>query len=76
MFIKMMSTKHCSSRVTTQKGIYMYVLANKLRRENAVQHKHYKQFVLENPDTENLPSRQRHEQFRDWLRSRDEVDPE
>jgi hypothetical protein len=50
--------------------------ANKLRRENAMQHKHYKHFVLENPDTENLPSRERHEQFRDWLRSRDEIDPE
>lgn len=47
-----------------------------LRRENATQHKHYKQFIQQNPDAEKLPSKERHEQFRDWLRSREDLDQE
>lgn len=47
-----------------------------LRRENATQHKHYKQFILQNPDAEKLPSKERHEQFRDWLRSIKDIGPD
>ena len=41
-----------------------------LRRENAVQHKQYKQFILSNPEAEKMASKDRHDLFRDWLRSR------
>lgn len=47
-----------------------------LRKENAASHKHYRQFLLETPDAERLPSKERHERFRDWLRARGEHDPE
>ena len=49
---------------------------NELRRENAIQHKHYKQFIMEHSYAENLPSKKRHEMFRDWLRSRKNFDQE
>jgi len=47
-----------------------------LRRDNALRHKHYKQFILSNPDAEKLPAKERHEHFRDWLRARGELDPD
>jgi hypothetical protein len=50
--------------------------SHNLRRENATQHKHYKQYILQNPDAEKLPSKERHEQFRDWLKSRKDLDSE
>lgn len=47
-----------------------------LRKENAAQHKHYKQFIQQHPDAERLPSKERHEQFRDWLRSKEDSSQE
>lgn len=47
-----------------------------LRRENATQHKHYKQFIQQTPDAEKLPSKERHEVFRDWLRSKGDLGAE
>ncbi len=47
-------------------------LAN-LRKENAAQHKQYKQFLSQNPELESLPSKERHERFREWLKSRGET---
>jgi hypothetical protein len=47
-------------------------LAN-LRKENAAQHKQYKQFFSQNPGVDSLPSKERHERFREWLKSRGEA---
>lgn len=38
-----------------------------LRKENAVQHKLYKSFLLQHPDAETQPPKERHERFRLWL---------
>ena len=46
-----------------------------LRRENALQNKYYRKFILQNPGAEKLPSKERHEQFREWLRSNGHFDP-
>ena len=40
-----------------------------LRKENASQHRQYKQFLAQNPEVESLTSKDRHERFREWLRS-------
>ena len=47
-----------------------------LRRENAIQNKNYRKYLLHNPDAEKLPSKERHERFRDWLRSNGYLDTE
>lgn len=44
-----------------------------LRRENAEHHRQYKQFIAQNPDVEDLASKQRHERFREWLKSQGEA---
>ena len=47
-----------------------------LRKENAIQNKNYRKYLLQNPDVEKMPSKERHERFRDWLRSTGHLDPE
>jgi hypothetical protein len=39
----------------------------KLRRENALQHRHYKEFRLQHPEVDSLPAKERHEVYRRWL---------
>jgi hypothetical protein len=41
-----------------------------LRRENAVQHKHYIQFILQHPEVEKMSPKEQHERFREWLQTR------
>lgn len=37
-----------------------------LRRENAMDHKLYKEFMLSSPEVDGLPSKEKHELFRQW----------
>ena len=41
-----------------------------LRRQNAAQHKDYNQFIIQHPEVEKMPSKERHDRFREWLLSR------
>lgn len=43
----------------------------RFRPEGAAQHKLYKQFLHEHPEAERQPSKERHSQFREWLRDHD-----
>ena len=41
-----------------------------LRRENAMDHKLYTEFMLSSPEVDSLPAKERHEQFRRWKTAR------
>ncbi len=40
---------------------------NAFQRENALQHKLYRKFQLEDPEAAQLPPKERHARFRTWL---------